>query len=110
MISDILLTSFCLSLSIMGLWICFNWQGMIFEPLAYNIEQLCYTWGIPHHVLKPLWACPTCMSSFWGTVFYIAVGRGYLSGTEMLCILPATAFINTLFCVLLNKMTEEGCG
>jgi hypothetical protein len=107
---SLLLTSLTLSLAIMGLWICFNWQGMIFEPVAYRIEQLCYTHSIPHWILKPLWACPTCMSSFWGSVYYIAYGHSYLSLIEMLIILPITAFIDTLFCILLNKISDEGCG
>jgi hypothetical protein len=107
---SILITSFALSLGIMGLWICFNWQGMIFEPLAYSVEELCYTYGLPHYLLKPLWSCPTCMSSFWGMLFYLLYGHLYLSPTEMILALPITAFINTLFCILLNKTTEEGCG
>jgi hypothetical protein len=107
---SILITAFTLSLAIMGLWICFNWQGMIFEPLSYSIEGFCYKYGLPHYILKPLWSCPTCMSSFWGAVFYIALGHSYLSIVQMLFILPVTAFINTLFCILLNKITDEGCG
>ena len=107
---SILITSFTLSLGIMGLWICFNWQGMIFEPIAYSVEELCYTYGLPHYLLKPLWSCPTCMSSFWGLVFYLVLGHRYLSLTEMLVAVPITAFINTLFCILLNKTTDEGCG
>jgi hypothetical protein len=105
----VFLSALCLSLAIMGLWICFNWQGMILEPLAYTIEQYCYTHRVPHYILKPLWSCPTCMSSFWGCVFYAAVGQDYLTLPEMLLVLPITAFINTLFCVLLNKTTDEGC-
>ena len=50
------------------------------------------------------------MSSFWGSVFYIGFGHTYLSLVEMLIIVPATAFINTLFCILLNKISDEGCG
>jgi hypothetical protein len=109
MISDILLTALGLSLAIMGLWICFNWQGMILEPLAYRIEQFCYTRRIPYQALKPLWSCPTCMSSFWGLVFYIALGHSYLSPAAMLMAALIAAFINTLFCILLNNITDEGC-
>ena len=94
----------------MGLWICFNWQGMIFEPLAYHIESICYRYHVPHYLLKPLWSCPTCMSSFWGLVFYIVLGHEFLSPMQMLLLLPVTAFINTLFCILLNKISDEGCG
>ena len=93
----------------MGLWICFNWQGMIFEPLAYRLEEFCYRHRIPHQVLKPLWSCPTCMSSFWGLIYYVAYGHSYLSAVQMLIIVPVTAFIDTLFCILLSKTTEEGC-
>ena len=107
---SILTSSFTLSLGIMGLWICFNWQGMIFEPLAYHMEEFCYTHHIPHYLLKPLWSCPTCMSSFWGLVFYIITGHQYLGIGEMLVVVLASAFINTLFCILLNKATDEGCG
>ena len=106
-----MLTSvFTLSLAIMGLWICFNWRGMIFEPLAYHIEGWCYTHSIPHWILKPLWACPTCMSSLWGAVYYIIYGQYDLSPAQMLIVIPASAFINTLCCVLLSRTTDEGCG
>jgi hypothetical protein len=87
----------------------FNWQGMILEPLAYRIEQFCYTRRIPYQALKPLWSCPTCMSSFWGLVFYIALGHSYLSPAAMLMAALIAAFINTLFCILLNNITDEGC-
>jgi hypothetical protein len=107
---SVLITSVTLSLAIMGLWICFNWRGMIFEPLAYSVEEICYTHGIPHYLLRPLWSCPTCMSSFWGLVFYTMFGHSYLPIAEMLLVVPVTAFINTLFCILLNRITEEGCG
>jgi len=110
MIFFILITAFTLSLAIMGIWICFNWQGMIFEPLSYHVEEFCYTHRLPHYILKPLWSCPTCMSSFWGSVFYMSLGHTYLSPVQMLFILPVTAFINTLFCILLNKISDEGCG
>jgi hypothetical protein len=107
---SIITTASGLSLGIMGLWICFNWQGMIFEPLAYSIEELCYIYRLPHYLLKPLWSCPTCMSSFWGLVFYMLYGHTYLCAVQMLIALPVTAFINTLFCILLSKTTDEGCG
>jgi hypothetical protein len=106
----VLLTAITLSLAIMGLWICFNWQGMIFEPLAYHIEELCYRYRLPHYLLKPLWSCPTCMSSFWGLIFYIACGHSWLTIAQMIVVLPITAFINTLFCIALDKISDEGCG
>lgn len=93
----------------MGLWISFNWQGMIFEPIAYRLEEFCYRHRIPHQLLKPLWSCPTCMSSFWGLIYYIAYGHRYLSVVQMLIVVPVTAFINTLCCILLSKTTDEGC-
>jgi hypothetical protein len=109
MIVDILLTSLTLSLAILGLWISFNWQGMLLEPLAYRVEQFCYTHSLPHQLLKPLWACPTCMSSFWSLVFFALLGHRYLPFASLLVIIPATAFINTLGCMLLSHLSDQGC-
>lgn len=107
---DLILASVALSFAIMGLWICFNWQGMIFEQISYSVEGFCYEHHIPAWVLKPLWSCPTCMSSFWGLFFYLLIGRSYYSGIEYIAIIPMTAFLNTLWCILLTKITDEGCG
>ena len=105
----ILLTSLILSLAIMGLWICFNWRGMIFEPIAYALEGFFYRFSIPHYIAKPLWACPTCMSSVWGLIFYAFYGHTYLSFVAICLVILSIAFLNTLWCIFLNKNTEEGC-
>lgn len=92
----------CASLSILAIYVCINWQGMIFNGALPYLER--YT---PAIIKKPLYECLICMSSIWGGSIYL-VYFGKLSPDIIEAIL-IIAGINTLLCVVLDKLTDYGC-
>jgi hypothetical protein len=41
-----------------------TWDGMIFSRVRVAL------WGLPLWIKKPLFMCPICMTSIWGTALY----------------------------------------
>lgn len=59
------------ALVIIGVWTACG-KGMILGWLADASEE-----SFPEWVNKPLFLCPPCMSSFWGTLIWIASGGAW---------------------------------
>ena len=70
------------------------------------VMEFIYTfYGIPENmfldapkwlqnVCKPLFYCPTCMASFWGTTLHFSLGGDVISWIPVVF---AVAFLNTIF-------------
>lgn len=52
------------------------------------------------YLMKPLFYCPTCMASIWGTVLHFALGGSFV---EWLPVILGVAYFNTL----LNKWVSN---
>lgn len=65
---DLLLHLVVASLIIFGIWNAFG-PKMIFGWLGDIWEK-----RLPDALNKPLWACPPCMASVWGTAYWFFVG------------------------------------
>lgn len=64
---NIFLDSLCTAFLIIGMYAACNFEGMIFfNPCRYLERKL------PIWIVKPLFYCPICMSSFW-SLFYCLV-------------------------------------
>lgn len=68
---DFLINLIPVSLCIWGIHILFQ-EGHIFEQLGDWMDE-----KLPEGLNKPLWACPVCMSSIWGTAGYFILGLHY---------------------------------
>jgi hypothetical protein len=53
---------------ITGIWAACG-KEMIFGELADYAEKI-----LPHNLCKPLFVCPACMSSIWGTAYWLYAG------------------------------------
>lgn len=60
------------SLFIIGLHVAM-WEGMILYRVRLFLDKLTESARI---VRKPLYGCPPCMASVWGTVLWFAFGHG----------------------------------
>lgn len=65
---DFLLRLFIASLAIFGVWNAFA-PGMIFGWLGDVLEN-----RLPEYAQKPLYTCPACMASIWGTALWFYFG------------------------------------
>lgn len=115
---NLLLTAITFSLAITGLYVSFQWPGMVFRPIKEHLDTI-----LPRTLAKPLYDCPICMSSFWTLVFgSVACGTDLfplqaLSSVSSFCrniglllvLIPAVAGINTFLCIALDKLTDYGC-
>jgi hypothetical protein len=75
------------SLAIIGLHVAM-WDGMILNIVRQALELA--TFRAPW-LRKPLYACPPCMTSIYGSIIWFA--SGYV-GWEILIFLPAVAGLN----------------
>lgn len=57
---------------ILGVWTLFG-KGMLLERLGDRLERTEPAW-----LNKPLWICPPCMSSVWGTAIWFATGGDWI--------------------------------
>ncbi|MBS1686937.1 MAG: hypothetical protein JSS76_19525 [Bacteroidetes bacterium] len=109
---------FLFSLAILGIYVSFQWPGMIFRAVKEKLDTL-----LPYTLTKPLYNCPICMSSFWtltlGTLCCVAdlmpvpalchAGTFWQSFALLILLIPAVAGICTFLCVLLDRVSEYGC-
>jgi hypothetical protein len=56
-----ILHGFAIAAIVCFVFVCFNWEGMIFDRVGEWIEAM-----IPEKIFKPLIGCPICMSVWWG--------------------------------------------
>lgn len=85
---------------IAGVWTAFK-PEMILGPLGDRIEFFLKAWfenGAAEMIVKPLFTCPPCMSSFWGAPIWLLAGGSW----EMLlpfvvCLCGANAFLFIVF-------------
>lgn len=92
----------CASLSILAIYVCINWPGMIFNRALPYLEE--YT---PAFIKKPLYECLICMSSIWGGSIYLIYFKSL--HLDIVWAVLIIAGINTLLCLLLEKLTDYGC-
>ena len=111
-------TALTFSLAILGLYVSFQWPGMILRPVKEHLDTI-----LPATLTKPLYNCPICMSSFWTLIFGTVVCVFDLWPVQplsltstfwqniglILILIPAVAGINTFLCIALNKLTDYGC-
>lgn len=50
-------------------------EGMLLQPLRKWLNGK----GIPVFLAKPLYACPPCMASIWGSIVWFFVGVDFFS-------------------------------
>ena len=67
MIEHIIISSLC----IIGLHVAM-WEGMILYRVRLFLDKLTESARI---VRKPLYGCPPCMASLWGSVIWFALGN-----------------------------------
>ena len=115
---NLLLTAITFSLAIIGIYVSFQWPGMIFRPLKERLDTL-----LPHTLTKPLYNCPICMSSFWTLIFcslacmFDLLPIDALSSSHpfaqnialLLLLIPLVAGICTFLCSALDHLTDYGC-
>jgi hypothetical protein len=115
---NLLLTALTISLAIIGLYVSFQWPGMILRPVKEKLDTL-----LPHPLTKPLYNCPICMSSFWTIAFcciacwFDLMPHSAVSATStfrqniglLFFLIPIVAGINTFLCISLDKLTDYGC-
>lgn len=76
-------------LFISGLWAACA-EGMIFGELADMAEKI-----LPRELCKPLFVCPACMSSIWGTlVWFYTGGSFYLWPIYIFCLCGAMHLVS----------------
>lgn len=92
----------CASLSILAIYVCINWPGMIFNRALPYLEE--YT---PAFIKKPLYECLICMSSVYTTLAWLLT-YGTLHW-QLLWAILIVAGINTLLCLTLENLTDYGC-
>ncbi|MBS1595749.1 MAG: hypothetical protein JST90_15650 [Bacteroidetes bacterium] len=109
---------FLFSLAILGIYVSFQWPGMIFRPVKEKLDTL-----LPYMLTKPLYNCPICMSSIWtltlGSLCCVChlmpvpamTGQAtwWQSLGLLLLLIPAVAGINTFLCVALDRWSDYGC-
>lgn len=80
--------------------VIFTWDGMFGYEAGNFAEAL-----LPQWLSKPLFLCPTCMSSIWGTLFWFATGNEltlwYVVGIFSL------AGVNSIATALLYNCTDK---
>lgn len=64
--TEFILLSFLLSCLINGVYIVFNWDGMLLQLLGLTIEDY-----LPEWTCKMLFTCATCMSGIWGAATFL---------------------------------------
>lgn len=101
---QLLIQSFTIGFAIIGLYVAFNWDGMLLKPIADYLDiYLDNKYG--KYLRKPLYGCPTCMSSIWSIVYCLFL-RVNLDWTILLLIL-IVAGISTTISTFLNWLTNE---
>lgn len=68
MTADLFIRLALAALVITGVWTTFG-KGMIFGWLGDIFER-----RLPDAINKPIWQCPPCMSSVWGTTIWFWTG------------------------------------
>lgn len=56
------------------------------------------------HLAKPLFACVTCMSSIWGTFFYVLLAPRVYFGFDLFVWYLPTIFMTALFSTWIYKL------
>lgn len=106
------------SLAILGIYVSFQWPGMILRPVKEKLDTL-----LPYTLTKPLYNCPICMSSFWTlTLGSLCCVCGFMPvsvlphgaalwqyAAVLVLLIPVVAGINTFLCVALDRMSDYGC-
>ena len=67
-VKEFLLHLVVASLIIFGIWGAFG-PKMIFGWLGDILEK-----RVPDALNKPIWSCPPCMASVWGSIYWFSVG------------------------------------
>lgn len=69
---DLIINSLTASLVILGIHVAFDYLYSHFTGKDLG-DLYDSTKNIPiiKHIIKPVILCPTCMSSFWGTIFFL---------------------------------------
>ncbi len=84
------------ALLIVGVWTCFD-KKMIFGRLGDWMSRL-----LPKWVTMPLYDCPMCMASVWGTTFWFLSG-GEVSRWWPIYVLALCGFLKLIAVEFLNK-------
>lgn len=93
--TELLILSFLLSLSINGIYIVFNWERMLLEKFGLLLEG-----RLPEWLCKMLFSCATCMSGIYGLCVFIAMGCEDL--LHLLLFVLATATLSTFINLVLE--------
>lgn len=80
--------------------VVFTWEGM----LAYEVGQFLDA-ILPSWIAKPLFNCPTCMASIWGTLFWFTTGGSLSLWWVVACM--ALSGYNTIASQLIYSCKDE---
>jgi hypothetical protein len=99
---------FAASMAITAIHVAIVWDGMI----LHFINNAC-TRALPAWLKKPLYDCMICMASVYTTLFWFAckptLGVWGPHVFELLFAILTVAGLNTLVCVVLDKLSDMGC-
>jgi hypothetical protein len=99
---DFLAFCFAASMAITAIHVSIVWDGMLLHFL-----DNAYTTALPAWVKKPLYDCMICMASVYTTLFWFLAGRPV--GLLLLFGILTVAGMNTLVCVVLDRLSDLGC-
>ncbi len=91
----------CASLACLAIHIIFTWPNMLFYVEDAPVKLAWFE--------KPIYGCLTCMASVWGSVFYLAFHYNHIHIFDWLFCVLIICGLNTLLCVILEKMSDNGC-
>jgi hypothetical protein len=76
-----------------------TWEGMIFEDVANYLDT-----KLPEWLSKPLYACPICMSFWYGSIMYL-IYHGF--DKWFIIVVFAAAGINAFLIMIKLKIGDE---
>ena len=93
--SELILASLILALVINGIYIVFNWEGMILYEFGLLIESY-----LPQWTCKMLFMCATCMSGIYGLITYLSLfAKDFI---ELIAFVAMTACLSTVVNIFLE--------
>lgn len=92
---ELIIASLILSLVINGIYLVFNWEGMLLERFGLILES-----HLPQWLCKMLFTCATCMSGIYGLTTYLSVFEPDF--VELIAFIAMTACLATLINIFLE--------
>lgn len=95
--TDLIIASVILSCVINGIYLVFNWEGMLLERFGLILES-----HLPQWLCKMTFTCATCMSGIYGLTTYLCWKWSNLLIIELIAFIAMTACLATLINIFLE--------